>query len=199
MSSADILPDKNVPRPSPTEWDRECLAWHEAGHAVVSLALPEREPVLRVSIVPGDEAFGIMRVAPRPHHNDTVTSLMSMMAVFLAGPLSERIFLHRATTGGADDLVNARAIARDMVLRFGMGPRLGLLCPALPEAPMSEKLRRAIEKDVATLLRTAQSTAKTVLYQQAPLVRAVAKDLLSQGTLTENNLRLHLAPAIKHR
>ena len=173
---------------SPTQWDRECLAWHEAGHAVVSLAMPEREPIERISIEPGDEAFGFMRVAQRPHHNDTFVSLSSTLAVMMAGTLSERLFLGRATTGAADDLANARTIARDMVLRFGMGPRLGLTCPAIAGEAISEHLLRAVEADEERLLRAAERAANTALRRDAPLVRALAQALLARHTLTGGEL-----------
>jgi cell division protease FtsH len=172
----------------PTEWDRECLAWHEAGHAVVSLAMPEREPIERISIEPGDEAFGFMRVSQRPHHNDTFVSLSSTLAVMVAGTLSERLFLGRVTTGAADDLANARRLARDMVIRFGMGPRLGLTCPALPEGACSEKLMRAIEDDVSRLLRSAIRAAQAAIRRNATLVRALAQALLARHTLTAQDL-----------
>ena len=168
---------------SPTQWDCECLAWHEAGHAVASLVLPEREPIERISIEPGDEAFGFMRTVSRPHHNGTEVSLCSAMAVFLAGPLAERRFLGRTTTGGADDIANARTIARDMVLRFGMGPHLGLHCPAIAGEAISEHLLRAVEADEERLLRAAEHAAETALRRNAPLVRAMAQTLLARRTL----------------
>ena len=173
---------------SPTQWDRECLAWHEAGHAVVSLAMPEREPIERISIEPGDEAFGFMRVSQRPHHNDTFVSLSSTLAVMVAGTNSERLFLGRVTTGAADDLANARRLARDMVLRFGMGPRLGLTCPALPDGTCSERLMRIIEDDVSRLLRAASRAATASLRREAHSVRRIAEALLANGTLTGREL-----------
>ena len=173
----------------PTQWDRECLAWHEAGHAVASLVMPEREAIERISIEPGDEAFGFMRVAQRPHHNDTFVSLNSSLAVMMAGTISERVFLGRATTGAADDLSNARAIARDMVLRFGMGPRLGLTCPAIAGEAISEHLLRAVEADEERLLRAAERAANTALRRNAPLVRALAQALLARHTLIGGELR----------
>ncbi len=172
----------------PTQWDRECLAWHEAGHAVVSLAMPEREPIERISIEPGDEAFGFMRVAQRPHHNDTFVSLSSTLAVMMAGTISERLFLGRATTGAADDIANARAIARDMVLRLGMGPRLGLRCPAISGEAISEHLLRAVEADEKNLLRAAEQTATAALRRNTPLVRALALALLARHTLLADDI-----------
>lgn len=174
----------------PTEWDFEYMAWHEAGHAVVSLVLPEQEPIERISIEPGDEAFGFMRTVPRPHHNGTEVSLRSAMAVFLAGPLAERRFLGRSTTSGADDIANARAIARDMVLRFGMGPRLGLHGPAISGEAISEHHLRAVEADEQRLLRAAERAAKTALHRNAPLVRALAEALLTRRTLLADDIAI---------
>ncbi len=106
----------------------------------------------------------------------------------MAGTLSERLFLGRATTGAADDLANARRLARDMVIRFGMGPRLGLMCPALPEGACSEKLMRSIEDDVSRLLRTAIRTATATLRHRTRLVRRIAETLLARRTLTGREL-----------
>ncbi len=176
------------PSPKPTPWDMECMAWHEAGHAVVSMALPERGPIIRVSIEPGDTAFGFMQVTPRPDHNDTAVSLGSTLAVLLAGPLSERLFLGRATTGAAADLADARTLAHDMVLRFGMGPRLGLDCPVLPGAPASDRLLRAIEADIARLLKTARRQAERILRKRASAVKQMAEALLSRHTLAASDM-----------
>ena len=182
-------PSESDPTPPvPTLWDRECMAWHEAGHAVVSLSFPEREPVERVSIVPGDEAFGLMRTAERQHHNHTRESLLATMAVALAGPAAERMFLRRETTSGGDDLAMARAIARDMVLRFGFGPSLGVCCAAGPDGPMSERLLRAVEADERRLLRAALRLARSALRVHRGEVRRVACDLLERGALDAGDL-----------
>ncbi len=184
-----MKPSESIPSPPvPTSWDRECMAWHEAGHAVVSLSFPEREPVERVSIVPGDEAFGLMRTAVRPHHNDTRETLLAALSVALAGREAERLFLRRETTSGGDDLAMARAIARDMVLRFGLGPRLGMCCPAGPDEAMSERLRRAVEADEIRLLRAALRAARSALRRRRRDVRAVALALLERGTLDVGNV-----------
>lgn len=165
------------------------MAWHEAGHAVVSLSFPERESVERVSIVPGDEAFGFMRTAMRPHHNDTRETLRAAVAVALAGREAERLFLRRETTSGGDDLAMARAIARDMVLRFGLGPRLGMCCPAGPDDAMSERLRRAVESDERRILRAALRAARSALRHRHRAVRALALALLERGSIDAGGVR----------
>lgn len=176
--------------PKPSSWDFECMAWHEAGHAAASLVLPEREPIVRISIEPGDEAFGFMRTAPRPHHNETIVSLRSTMAVFFAGPLAERHFLHRVTTSGMDDLSMARSIARDMVLRFGMGPSLGIECPVGPDELVlaSQSLRHSVESDMRRLLTGCSRMAMSTLRRNAQLIQTLARALLKRRTLSRDDL-----------
>ncbi len=166
-----------------TDWDRECMAWHEAGHAVCAHVLPEGSPVLRVSIVPGDDAFGSMQRAIRPHHNETERSFRSSIGVFLAGGLSERLFLRRRTTSLADDLRVASQIARDMVLRFGMGRRTGWLC--LPDGmPRSDAFLGNAEADMREILNKSAKEAAEALGTHAALVKSLALRLLSEGTVS---------------
>ena len=186
---APALP--HLPRPTP--WDRECMAWHEAGHAVVSMSLPCREPVVRVSINPGDEAFGIMQTAPRRHHNDTRETLLAAMAVAFAGTISERRFLRRVTTSCADDLAMAFSIARDMVMRFGMGHRTGLCCPGAvaPDSAgpfLSERFRHDADRDIRDLAATAEHMAHSVLRRNATAVSSLSNALLKHGTLLAPDL-----------
>jgi len=165
-----------------TDWDRECMAWHEAGHAVCAELLPEGTPVLRVSIVPGDEAFGFMRRAPRLHHNETERSFQSSIGVFLAGGLAERLFLKRTTTGSGDDIRIANQIARDMVRRFGMGRRTGWVCLG-DDMEASDACRRMMEADIRDILDDAAKEAAEVLQSHACEVRSLALRLLAEGTI----------------
>ncbi len=104
-----------------TDWDRMFMAYHEAGHAVCSYYLPEREPLICVTIDPSSESFGMIRTESRPHHNETEISFYSMISTFLAGQISEEMFLNTKTTSCIYDLSSARQIATDMVMKFGMG------------------------------------------------------------------------------
>ena len=70
MRKRKIKQPQAVVAPVLTDWDRKFMAYHEAGHAVCSYYLPEREPLVCVTIDPSNEAFGMIRTAPRPHHND---------------------------------------------------------------------------------------------------------------------------------
>ena len=167
-----------------TEWDRLNMAYHEAGHAVCSHHLPEREPLLRITISPTDEAFGMIRTAPRPHHNETRVSFASTLAVMLAGRLSEELFLNETTTSCVHDLAAARQLAADMVLTFGMGSRIGLAMPP-PEMNCGEILRGQYDADIRELLEEAERSARETLTANAEEVKALAELLLEKETLEQ--------------
>ena len=167
-----------------TEWDRLNMAYHEAGHAVCSYYLPEREPLVRITISPTDEAFGMIRTSPRPHHNETRVSFASTLAVMLAGRLAEEQFLHETTTSCVHDLAAARQLAADMVLTFGMGGCCGLALPP-PEMNVGEALRSQCDADIQELLEEATRSARETLTAHAAEVDALAKLLLLQDTLEQ--------------
>lgn len=176
--------------PIPTElthWDRLTMAYHEAGHAVCSHYLPQREPLLRITIAPGDEAFGMVRTALRPHHNETRVSFSSTLAVLLAGRFSEELFLHEVTTSCVHDLAAARQLAADMVTQFGMGSRSGLTLPP-PEFPVGEDSAKAREEDIRELLADAARSARTTLLEHRTEVVALAELLLERETLDRREI-----------
>lgn len=170
------------PPTDPTEWDLRTLAYHEAGHAVCSYYLPEREPLERVTISPTDEAFGMIRTAVRPHHNETRVSFASALAVMLAGRAAEELFLRETTTSCVHDLDAARRLAADMVLTFGMGSRVGVTLPP-PELNLGENLRRQCDADIQELLADAARSARATLAEHAAEAKDLAELLLKQGTL----------------
>ena len=170
------------PQWPPTEWDRRFMAFHEAGHAVASQYLPERPPLLRITISPSDEAFGMIRTEEKPHHNETRTSLSSTMAVLLAGRIAEELFLHEITTSCVHDLAAAKQLAADMVLKLGMGESSGLTLPP-EDLPQSEYILRQRDADIQKLLADAACAAADVLKAHADEVAALAERLLRDGTL----------------
>ena len=177
-----------VPPPTElTEWDRRTMAYHEAGHAVCSRYLPEREPLVRITISPSDEAFGMVRTAPRPHHNETRVSFASTMAVMLAGRLAEEMFLNEVTTSCVHDLAAARQIAADMVTHFGMGSRTGFALPP-PDFPMSDERLSTINADIGQLLADAEAEAREVLSERRQTVKELAERLLCEDTLDADGI-----------
>ena len=120
------------------------------------------------------------------------------MAVALAGPLSERTFLHRVTTSGADDFSMAFSIARDMVLRFGMGRRTRFVCPGNLDINnglglfLSENTRLAIDSDVRNLILISKKTALSSLRRNSKHVAILVRALLEHGSLSASDIDLTL-------
>jgi len=185
-----VPPPEFLPPTELTEWDRRNMAYHEAGHAVCSYYLPEREPLVKITISPSDEAFGMIRTAPRPHHNETRVSLASTLAVMLAGRLSEELLLNEITTSCVHDLAAARSIAEDMVFRFGMGTRVGVAIPARPEGAASgiggDPL---VEADIRQLIRDAEGTARRILNEHRSAVERLAEKLLVCKTMERQEIQ----------
>ena len=172
-----------------TDWDIQCMAYHEAGHAVCSYFLPEREKLIKITINPSDEAFGMVRTAQRLHHNETEVSLMSTIATFLAGRIAEEKFLGIKTTSCIHDLASAQSIAIDMVVKFGMGKRLGF--GALNDTEhfsAGEHHRKQIIQDVRDILDEAAQDADRVLGEHESAVISLAGRLLKKNTLSINEI-----------
>lgn len=170
-----------------TEWDRRFMAYHEAGHAVCSRFLPERPPMLRITISPSDEAFGMVRSAQSKNHNETRRSLCSTLAVLLAGHLAEELFLNETTTSGIHDFAAAGQLAADMVCKFGMGKTAGVALPP-PDFPVSDWQLRMINADIRQLMLDAEAEAREMLSRHRETVEKLAALLLRENTLDADRI-----------
>ena len=178
------IPQQNYLPPVLTDWDRKFMAYHEAGHAVCSYYLPEREPLICITIDPSSEAFGMIRTESRPHHNETEISFRSMISTFLAGQISEEMFLNCKTTSCIYDLKAARQIATDMVVKFGMGKTLGLSALNIDEVPYTSQVHNElICKDIQDIILEAEWHARKLLQKHRISVEKLAKSLVACGTL----------------
>ena len=160
--------------------ERRLMAYHEAGHAVVSMNMPQREPLLKVTIIPSELGVGATQSQHSKKFNDTIVSLSSAVAVFLAGRLSEQTFCGEITTSAYNDFIQANQIAREMVARFGMGTKSGFF---IPDDQTSEAFRRQADEDVMEILNNAQEAATKILKERADDVHRIAKELLEKGTI----------------
>lgn len=177
-----------------TEWDITFMAWHEAGHAVCSYFLPETEAIQSISIEPGNEAYGIMRSAPRVKMNLTYVSCLNEISVALAGRLSEELFLNEITSSCIHDLDKVQAIALRMVSEMGMGKRTGKIswmCHGKDSNGLmlfSDVQRDEIYADIKEILSEAEKTALAILKEHRDHVEKIAKALLRQKTIKGNEL-----------
>jgi cell division protease FtsH len=107
--------------------ERQIVAYHESGHALVAWLTPAADPVHKVTIVPHGHALGVTEQLPTDDHfNYSVTYLRARLAVMLGGRTAEEIAIGDITTGAENDLSEATGLARRMVIRWGMG-NLGLV------------------------------------------------------------------------
>ncbi|MDR3533096.1 MAG: ATP-dependent zinc metalloprotease FtsH [Rhodopila sp.] len=185
--------------------EREMVAHHEMGHALVALALPDSDPVQKVSIIPrgiGALGYTIQRPIEDRYLMDR-SELMNRMAVLMGGRAAETLMFPEVSTGAGDDLNKATEIARSMVVRFGMAPALGqvayeretanfLGAPASLAAwqprHYGEATADAIDEAVKSLIETAFDRAMGILRANRQLLDRSAHQLLAQETLAEEEL-----------
>ena len=182
--------------------EREVVAHHEMGHALVALALPGTDPVHKVSIIPrGVGALGY--TIQRPTEDRflmTREELENKMAVLLGGRASEHVVYGHYSTGAADDLAKVTDIARSMVTRYGMEEKLGNLSyqeeptpflPTLqgpPPRQYSDETAREIDRAVRAISATAFARAVAILTANRDVLEDAAQQLLKQETLVETEI-----------
>jgi len=181
--------------------ERETVAYHEMGHALVARALPGTDAVHKVSIIPrGIGALGYTLQRPtEDRYLMTRDELLRRIAVLLGGRAAEKLVFGHLSTGAADDLARATDIARDMVTRYGMEESLGhvaftrqpprLLEGAMPpqagEIDASEATRQRIDEAVRDIVMGAFEQASAILADNRAVLERSAQALLARETLDE--------------
>jgi len=185
--------------------EREVVAHHEMGHALVAASLPGTDPVHKVSIIPrgiGSLGYTIQRPT-EDRYLMTREELENKMAVLLGGRAAEHVVFGRLSTGAADDLAKVADIARSMVMRYGMVEKLGHVAyeaergPAFlgvpgafpPPREYSEETAREIDRAVRELVDGAFRKAVSALEGRREALERAAKRLLEKETLGEDELR----------
>jgi cell division protease FtsH len=172
--------------------EREIVAYHEAGHAVVGSALPYANPVHKVSIVARGRAGGYTLSLPEEDKRlHSRRELMDDLAATLGGYAAEKIVFGDVTTGPSNDMQVVAALARDMVTRYGMSEKVGPMAVAFEGTfaairdgePMSEGLAASIDSEIKELAREALERAEKILNDHRAALDAVAKRLLEAETL----------------
>ena len=184
--------------------EREVVAYHEMGHALVALALPGVDPVHKISIIPrGIGALGY--TIQRPTEDRfiiTQEELANRVAVLLGGRASESLVFGEISTGAGDDLAKATEIARNMVTRYGMDKKLGQMTYEperhhfLGEAAQmgweprefSEETAREIDCAVRDLVDQAFNTAKSILTEERATLEKGAQLLLEKEKLNADEI-----------
>jgi cell division protease FtsH len=171
--------------------EKEIVAYHEAGHALVAESRPHADRVAKVSIIPrGVAALGYTQQRPtEDRYLVTRAELIDRLDVLLGGRVAEELVFGDVSTGAQDDLQRATDIARDMITRYGMGeairlatfesPRpLFLPVPTTGPREYSERTAEAIDAEIQQLLEAAHGRVRETLTAKRPALEAVAKRLI---------------------
>lgn len=181
--------------------ERERVAYHEMGHALVATSLPKTDPVHKVSIIP--RSIGALGYTLQRPTEDrfliTTGELKQRMTALLAGRAAEEIIYGEVSTGAADDLAKATDVARQSVTRFGMSPKVGQVVleeqkqqwlgdgAGLRPRDYSEATAREIDIAVRELIEEAYTAAKELLKSRLDDLRAGSKLLLERETITPDD------------
>ncbi len=182
--------------------ERERVAYHESGHAIVASILPNADPVRRVSIIPrGIAALGYtIQLPTEDRYLLTKSELLDRMAVMLGGKAAEEIIFGEASTGAKNDLDKATEMATSMVKAYGMSDKLGPVSfdkgrPLFLETPWSqpkeysESTAKEIDEEVKQILTESFSKAKTVLGERVEKLKQIARVLLEKEVLEGDELK----------
>jgi cell division protease FtsH len=199
--------------------EKEIIAYHETGHAVVAKMLPNADPVHKISIVARGMMGGWTRFLPtEDRHLWTYSQFEDRLTVSLAGRAAEEIIFGEVTTGAQNDLEQSTGLARKMVTEYGMSDKLGprtfgkreelvfLGREIHEQRNYSEKVAEEIDDEVKTFIQRAYDTAKKILSENKERLKLVAERLIAKETIEETEFetllkeplpspRLQAAPA----
>ena len=178
------------------EHEKTITAYHEAGHALVAAALPGNDPVHKITIMPRGRALGYTMVLPdQDKYSTTRSEMLNQLAYMLGGRAAEELIFHDPTTGAANDIEKATAVARSMVTQFGMTERLGAIKYGQEQSEVflgrdmghmrdySEEVAAAIDEEVRGFIEAAHQEAYDVLVNNREILDAMVLALLERETL----------------
>jgi cell division protease FtsH len=173
-----------------TDQEKRVVAWHEAGHALVSELLPTVDKVQKVSIVPRGKALGYTLNLPQEdRYLKSREELIDYMKVLLAGRVSEQITFGKVTTGAADDLRRVTAIARSMVYDYAMGTQIRSHQLPGDDLGASEAMRRTRDEEVQAIAEEAYRGAHRLLIDHRDLLDEIGQRLLDNEVIEREEIQ----------
>ena len=173
--------------------EREVIAYHESGHAIVGWFLEHTDPVVKVSIVPrGMSALGHAQYLPEERYLYSTEALMDRMTMALGGRVAEQLVFDRVTTGAQNDLERITKMAYAMVTDYGMSDRVGTVSfnlsdrgedEPLFDKPYSDATAEAIDEEVRSIIETARRRAADLLREKRDRLDEMAELLLDQEVM----------------
>ncbi len=187
-----------------TEKEKELTAYHEAGHALVTLHVPEHDPLHKVTIIPRGRALGVTMALPeRDRYGFSKIELESKLTMMFGGRVAEELIFgpEHVTTGAGNDIQQATTMARRMVTEFGMSEKLGRVRYNANEQEIflghsvtqtqniSEATSQLIDEEIRRLIETAEATARRILTEHQDDLHKIAKALLEFESLSGDEIR----------
>ncbi len=187
-------PERKSRKISPEE--KQVIAYHEAGHALVARMLPHADPVHKISIVARGMALGYTKQLPaEDRYLTTRSQLKDRLATLLGGHAAEDLIFNERSTGAHNDIEQVTALARKMVTSFGMSDKLGtrtfgekqelvfLGREISEQKDYSERTALEIDREISRIIEEAYNTAKKILTDNKDKLDALAEKLITQETL----------------
>jgi cell division protease FtsH len=186
-----------------SEREKRCTAYHEAGHAIVGLSVPEHDPVYKVTIIPRGRALGVTMFLPEAdRHSDTKRALESRIATLFGGRVAEELIFGKdgITTGASNDIERATDLARSMVTKWGLSERLGpqsysedqgevfLGRSVTQHKQVSDVTAHVIDEEVRRVIDTNYAAAKQILETKIDTLHRMADALIKYETIDEGQI-----------
>ena len=179
-----------------TEEERRNTAYHESGHALVAKLLPKSDPVHKVTIIPRGRALGVtMQLPEEDRYSYDREYLLTRIAILFGGRIAEEVFMHQMTTGASNDFERASQMARDMVMRYGMSDKMGVMVYAENEGEVflgrsvtktthiSEKTMQEVDAEIRRILEEQYRRARDLIESHQQEMHRMAKALLDWETI----------------
>jgi cell division protease FtsH len=182
-----------------SEREKKLTAYHEAGHTIVGMNLPQTDPIHKVSIMPRGQALGVTQTLP----NEDMLNLSkekgeNFISFLMGGRVAEEIVYGEMTNGASNDIERATELARSMVCNWGMSEKLGPINYAKSNGGMmyggenvsfSDETSRRIDSEIANLIHTNYEIAKKILNDNVEALHRVALALVVWETLDAEQIR----------
>ena len=194
------------------ENERRITAYHEGGHALVAAALPQSDPVHKITILPRGRALGYTMVLPdEDKYSQTRAELLDKLAYMMGGRAAEELVFHDPTTGAGNDIEKATNLARAMVTQYGMTERLGAVRLGENEGQpflgrdigharnYSEAVAAVVDEEINKLITHAHQEAFDILHENRDVLDALVTELLEKETLDKAAGRRDLRAAASSR
>jgi len=187
-----------------SEDEKKLTAYHEAGHAIVGLSVPEHDPVYKVSIIPRGRALGVTMFLPEDdRYSYSKQRLQSQICSLFGGRIAEELIFGRdaVTTGASNDIERATDIARNMVTKWGLSDKLGPLTYSEEEGEvflgrsvtqhkmMSDETAHVIDEEIRHYIESNYQLAENILKENLDKLHTMSEALMKYETIDQNQIR----------